>query len=137
MYAIRSYYVKLSIRHLAVTLSLSCILFQSSYAAIDRMELVQRHNVQTFSIDPEARITSYNVCYTKLLRISDALNHASIIDGIRLCKAKRFRYANNDMADLERKLQEADSAGARFKMIATDGVFSMDGIVADLRNNFV
>jgi len=66
--------------------------------------------------------------------ISDALNHASIIDGIRLCKAKRFRYANNDMADLERKLQEADSAGARFKMIATDGVFSMDGIVADLKS---
>jgi len=64
--------------------------------------------------------------------ISDELNHASIIDGIRLCKAKRFRYANNDMADLEAKLKEADAAGARFKLIATDGVFSMDGIVADL-----
>jgi glycine C-acetyltransferase len=64
--------------------------------------------------------------------ISDALNHASIIDGIRLCKAKRFRYANNDMADLEQQLQAADAAGARFKMIATDGVFSMDGIIADL-----
>jgi len=64
--------------------------------------------------------------------ISDALNHASIIDGIRLCKAKRFRYANNDMADLEKQLQAADAAGARFKMIATDGVFSMDGIIADL-----
>jgi glycine C-acetyltransferase len=62
--------------------------------------------------------------------ISDALNHASIIDGVRLCKAKRFRYANNDMADLERQLQEA--ASTRFKLIATDGVFSMDGIVADL-----
>ena len=62
--------------------------------------------------------------------ISDALNHASIIDGIRLCKAQRFRYANNDMADLERKLQEAGDA--RFRMIATDGVFSMDGIIADL-----
>lgn len=65
--------------------------------------------------------------------ISDALNHASIIDGIRLCKAKRFRYANNDMADLEAKLKEADAAGARFKLIATDGVFSMDGFLADLK----
>ena len=64
--------------------------------------------------------------------ISDELNHASIVDGIRLCKAKRFRYRNNDMADLEARLGEADSAGARFKLIATDGVFSMDGIVADL-----
>ena len=66
--------------------------------------------------------------------ISDELNHASIVDGIRLCKAKRFRYRNNDMADLETKLAEADSAGARFKLIATDGVFSMDGIVADLKS---
>ncbi|MBI3897305.1 MAG: glycine C-acetyltransferase [Gammaproteobacteria bacterium] len=64
--------------------------------------------------------------------ISDELNHASIIDGIRLCKAKRFRYRNNDMIDLAAKLQEADAAGARFKLIATDGVFSMDGVVADL-----
>src|SRR5688572_12808780 len=62
--------------------------------------------------------------------ISDALNHASIIDGIRLCKASRFRYANNDMAELERCLKEA--AGARHRLIATDGVFSMDGVVADL-----
>ena len=62
--------------------------------------------------------------------ISDALNHASIIDGVRLCKAQRFRYANNDMADLEAKLQEA--ADASHKLIATDGVFSMDGIIADL-----
>ncbi|KUJ84283.1 glycine C-acetyltransferase [Microbulbifer flavimaris] len=65
--------------------------------------------------------------------ISDALNHASIIDGVRLCKAKRFRYANNDMADLEEKLKEADAAGARTKLIATDGVFSMDGVIADLK----
>ena len=65
--------------------------------------------------------------------ISDELNHASIIDGVRLCKAKRFRYANNDMADLEAKLREADAEGARFKLIATDGVFSMDGIIADLK----
>ena len=64
--------------------------------------------------------------------ISDALNHASIIDGVRLSKAKRFRYANNDMADLEAQLKAADAAGARYKMIATDGVFSMDGIVANL-----
>lgn len=64
--------------------------------------------------------------------ISDSLNHASIIDGIRLCKAKRYRYANNDMADLEAKLKEAKTAGARHMMIATDGVFSMDGILADL-----
>ncbi len=64
--------------------------------------------------------------------ISDALNHASIIDGIRLCKAKRLRYANRDLADLEAKLREADAAGARFKMIATDGVFSMDGTIAPL-----
>jgi glycine C-acetyltransferase len=64
--------------------------------------------------------------------ISDELNHASIVDGIRLCKAKRYRYRNNDMADLEAKLNEADAAGARFKLIATDGVFSMDGIVANL-----
>lgn len=64
--------------------------------------------------------------------ISDELNHASIIDGIRLCKAKRFRYKNNNMADLEANLIEADKAGARFKMIATDGVFSMDGIIANL-----
>jgi len=62
--------------------------------------------------------------------ISDELNHASIIDGVRLCKAQRFRYANNNMADLEAKLQEA--AGVRFRLIATDGVFSMDGIVANL-----
>jgi len=65
--------------------------------------------------------------------ISDELNHASIVDGIRLCKAKRFRYRNNDMADLQAKLEEADAAGARFKLIATDGVFSMDGILANLR----
>lgn len=64
--------------------------------------------------------------------ISDALNHASIIDGVRLCKAKRFRYANNDMADLEAKLKEADGQGARFKLVATDGVFSMDGYLANL-----
>lgn len=64
--------------------------------------------------------------------ISDALNHASIIDGVRLCKAKRFRYANSDMADLEAQLQAAEAAGARFKMIATDGVFSMDGYIAKL-----
>ncbi len=62
--------------------------------------------------------------------ISDELNHASIIDGIRLCKAQRLRYKNNDMADLAAKLNEA--AGARFRLIATDGVFSMDGIIADL-----
>ncbi len=64
--------------------------------------------------------------------ISDALNHASIIDGIRLCKAKRFRYANSDMAELEARLVEAKEAGARFVMIATDGVFSMDGHLAKL-----
>jgi len=64
--------------------------------------------------------------------ISDSLNHASIIDGVRLCKAMRFRYANNDMADLEAKLREADAAGARFKLVTTDGVFSMDGIIAQL-----
>jgi glycine C-acetyltransferase len=65
--------------------------------------------------------------------ISDALNHASIIDGIRLCKAMRFRYNNCDMADLEAQLIEADAKGARFKLIATDGVFSMDGVIAPLR----
>jgi glycine C-acetyltransferase len=65
--------------------------------------------------------------------ISDELNHASIVDGIRLCKAKRYRYRNNDMEDLAAKLAEADTVGARFKLIATDGVFSMDGIVANLR----
>lgn len=64
--------------------------------------------------------------------ISDALNHASIIDGVRLCKAKRHRYANNDMADLERCLKEAEAAGARYTLIATDGVFSMDGVIANL-----
>ena len=63
--------------------------------------------------------------------ISDALNHASIIDGVRLCKAHRYRYANNDMADLEAKLREASDA--RFRLIATDGVFSMDGIIANLQ----
>ncbi|MBX9597489.1 MAG: glycine C-acetyltransferase [Burkholderiales bacterium] len=65
--------------------------------------------------------------------ISDELNHASIIDGVRLCKAKRFRYKNNNMQDLEEQLKAADAAGARFKMIATDGVFSMDGIIANLK----
>ena len=65
--------------------------------------------------------------------ISDALNHASIIDGVRLCKAKRFRYANNDMSELESQLVAADVAGARFKLIATDGVFSMDGVIANLK----
>ncbi|WP_334058852.1 glycine C-acetyltransferase [Alteromonas sp. S005] len=64
--------------------------------------------------------------------ISDALNHASIIDGVRLCKAKRYRYANNDMAALEEQLKQAEADGARFKIIATDGVFSMDGVIADL-----
>ncbi|QBR00283.1 glycine C-acetyltransferase [Paraburkholderia pallida] len=65
--------------------------------------------------------------------ISDELNHASIIDGVRLSKARRYRYKNNDLADLEAKLREADEAGARYKLIATDGVFSMDGIIADLK----
>jgi glycine C-acetyltransferase len=64
--------------------------------------------------------------------ISDELNHASIIDGIRLCKAQRWRYKHNDMADLERCLREADDKGARFKLVFTDGVFSMDGTVAQL-----
>ncbi|MBS3737825.1 glycine C-acetyltransferase [Mesohalobacter halotolerans] len=64
--------------------------------------------------------------------ISDSLNHASIIDGVRLCKAARYRYANGDMKDLEKQLQEADKNGARHKLIVTDGVFSMDGIVAPL-----
>lgn len=65
--------------------------------------------------------------------ISDELNHASIIDGIRLCKAARYRYRNCDMADLEQRLREADAAKARFKLIVTDGVFSMDGFIAPLR----
>ena len=64
--------------------------------------------------------------------ISDALNHASIIDGVRLCRARRFRYANSDMADLERQLVAARGGGARFILIVTDGVFSMDGHIADL-----
>lgn len=64
--------------------------------------------------------------------VSDSLNHASIIDGIRLCKAKRYRYANNDMADLESKLKQARGDGARHVMIATDGVFSMDGTICNL-----
>ena len=66
--------------------------------------------------------------------ISDELNHASIIDGVRLCKAQRYRYKNNDMADLETQLKAADEAGARFKLVVTDGVFSMDGIIADLKS---
>jgi glycine C-acetyltransferase len=65
--------------------------------------------------------------------ISDALNHASIIDGVRLCKAQRYRYANRDLADLEQQLQNADEAGARYKLIVTDGVFSMDGFIAPLK----
>jgi glycine C-acetyltransferase len=65
--------------------------------------------------------------------VSDSLNHASIIDGIRLCKARRFRFQNGDMADLEAQVQAARAGGARFVMIATDGVFSMDGYLADLR----
>ena len=65
--------------------------------------------------------------------ISDELNHASIIDGIRLCKAQRYRYKNNNLEDLEAKLKEADANKARFKMIATDGVFSMDGFIANLK----
>lgn len=64
--------------------------------------------------------------------ISDSLNHASIIDGVRLCKAQRYRYANSDMADLEEQLKKANENGARFKIIVTDGVFSMDGLVAPL-----
>ena len=66
--------------------------------------------------------------------VSDALNHASIIDGVRLCKAQRWRYENNDMADLERCLKEAEAKGCRQKLIATDGAFSMDGTVADLKS---
>ena len=73
----------------------------------------------------------YSSCFDDAV-ISDELNHASIIDGVRLCKAKRFRYKNNDMEDLEAKLKEADEAGARIKLIATDGVFSMDGIICNL-----
>jgi len=65
--------------------------------------------------------------------ISDSLNHASIIDGVRLSKAQRFRYASNDMSSLEEQLKAADAAGARFKLIATDGVFSMDGVIANLK----
>ena len=65
--------------------------------------------------------------------ISDELNHASIIDGVRLCKAKRYRYANNDMQELEARLKEAREAGARHVLIATDGVFSMDGVIANLK----
>jgi len=65
--------------------------------------------------------------------ISDELNHASIIDGVRLCKARRYRYRNNDLADLASRLQEAAADGARFKLIATDGVFSMEGTIANLR----
>lgn len=65
--------------------------------------------------------------------ISDELNHASIIDGVRLCKAARYRYKNSDMADLEAQLIEADKKGARFKLISTDGVFSMDGYIANLQ----
>ncbi|MEP7095461.1 MAG: glycine C-acetyltransferase, partial [Flavobacterium sp.] len=64
--------------------------------------------------------------------ISDSLNHASIIDGVRLCKAARYRYENSNMEDLEQQLIEANEAGARFKLIVTDGVFSMDGVVAPL-----
>jgi len=64
--------------------------------------------------------------------ISDSLNHASIIDGVRLCKASRYRYANNDMAGLEEQLKKADADGTRHKLIVTDGVFSMDGIIANL-----
>ena len=64
--------------------------------------------------------------------ISDSLNHASIIDGVRLCKAARYRYANSDMADLKQQLIKANESGARFKIIVTDGVFSMDGVVAPL-----
>ncbi|MFT4973936.1 MAG: glycine C-acetyltransferase, partial [Saprospiraceae bacterium] len=64
--------------------------------------------------------------------ISDSLNHASIIDGVRLCKAARYRYVNSDMKDLEQQLVKANEAGARFKIIVTDGVFSMDGVVAPL-----
>jgi len=64
--------------------------------------------------------------------ISDSLNHASIIDGVRLCKAKRYRYANSDMVDLEKQLRQANEDNARFKIIVTDGVFSMDGLVAPL-----
>ncbi len=66
--------------------------------------------------------------------ISDELNHASIIDGVRLCKAARYRYKNNNMDDLERQLEAAETSGAKLKLIATDGVFSMDGIIADLRS---
>lgn len=69
--------------------------------------------------------------------ISDELNHASIIDGIRLSKAKRFRYKHKNMKDLELQLQEAVNNGARFKMIVTDGVFSMDGNVAPLKLVFI
>src|SRR5471030_1919000 len=65
--------------------------------------------------------------------ISDALNHASIIDGVRLCKAKRYRYANNNMAELEARLQQAKDEGARHILVATDGVFSMDGVIANLK----
>src|SRR5690606_29047413 len=64
--------------------------------------------------------------------VSDALNHASIIDGIRLSKAQRYRYAHDDLVDLRRQLQAADAAGARFKLVFTDGVFSMDGTIARL-----
>ena len=71
--------------------------------------------------------------FETILTAEDAVNHASIIDGVRLCKAKRYRYKNNNMEDLEAQLQAADAAGARVKLIATDGVFSMDGIICNLK----
>ena len=67
--------------------------------------------------------------------ISDSLNHASIIDGVRLAKARRYRFANSDINALEDRLKQADADGARFKLIATDGVFSMDGYVAKLEES--
>src|SRR5207244_4051902 len=72
-----------------------------------------------------------NMCANKDSVISDELNHASIIDGIRLCKAQRFRYKHNDMADLEAQLRAAQNA--RFRLVATDGCFSMDGTIANLK----
>jgi glycine C-acetyltransferase len=71
-----------------------------------------------------------NLCWEQDCIISDSLNHASIIDGVRLCKAARYRYENSNMEDLEQQLIKATAAGSRFKLIVTDGVFSMDGLVA-------
>ncbi len=106
---------------------------QAARRAAHRLPGHRRHHPLLVAAGTPTAASSRS-CWAKRTRSSPTRSTTPrIIDGIRLCKAKRFRYANNDLAELEARLKEADAAGARFKLIVTDGVFSMDGVIANLK----